>query len=96
MFALSTREITNKNYGFANLISTKDQARVLYPTDYALCMGAYKSTSSQTPVNSSYYWMRSPNGKNNYETYYMNFNGAINQVSTIYVAGIVPAMHLVA
>lgn len=96
MFALSTREITNKNYGFANLISTKDQARVLYPTDYALCMGAYKSTSSQTPVNSSYYWMRSPYGNNNNETYYMQFTGAIYHMDTTYVSGIVPAMHLVA
>ncbi len=96
LFALSYEEVTNTTYGF---LESRDSStsRQLEVTDYAACLGCYKSDKG----NGSF-WLRSPCNDNSVYARHVENSGAIDMIlfgtehkeMITEVMGIVPAMHI--
>ena len=95
VFLLSYKEITNSEYGFGGMYA-KDENRIMKPSDFAIAIGIYMSTSEKT-YGDSFWWTRSPNKDNRsaeYCAYLVTSDGSLFDSGISVSSGIVPALKI--
>ena len=90
VFLLSYREVANSGYGFVS-----NTVRRMQTSDYSRATGVWMSTWSDYNGN-GYWWLRSPNGSNDYEVWSVYSDGHVDYNYKVNFSGrgVVPALKI--
>lgn len=94
IFLLSSKEASNKNYGFDENPNNNDRGRLLEATDYARCIGVDAYDHTGTGLYAGMWYLRTPGEPTFSDITFAYNSGFINCYECRPYFGTAPAMHI--